>query len=229
MQLTAWAQRIIREVEYGRLRYAVIGALLVVGATFWIPQLVQVSATSTSPQTNSTPSYQVNPRPAVEATTSFTKEVDMDDTGSAAVNSAHGKERPASSSAESLVDPVARSLEMVAVPGNPNRFATHTTTTGNSGQDVQLVVNVTSSENEDGTPATVRAHGLTVQDAIIGVQRRAAVVNDQLYFEGDTITTDTDQFRVVDVEKHRVTIQKLTKGNVKFVQGDQQKSDRKRL
>lgn len=229
MQLTTWAKRIIREVEYSRLRYAVIGVLLVVGAMFWIPQLMQVSATPTSVLPDSIPFHQITPRPAVEATTSFTREVDSNGTNLVPAKTVRGKERPVTSSADSLVDPVARSVEMVAVPGNPHRHATHTTTADNSNQDVKLVVNVANTENKNVSSAIAVEHGLTIQDAIIGVQRRAAVVNDQLYFEGDTITTDTDQFRIVNVEEHRVTIQKLSKSSVKFVQDDQRQSGRRRL
>lgn len=195
MNLIALKNQLLHDLKASWQKTALLGVLFAVGLVFWLPPLLK------SVRGNTT-----TPPPAAPATTPTTT-VDAQPvaTGDVATKS------PAFSweSAEKMMqtDPLVRSVEVAAIHGDPFHLDRDQFSPPILFEDEpvrEVVVTQLTPTTSDVTDK------LVLKSTIVGLKRRAAMINDKLYYEGRKIEVDGQTYVLSTVKPRRVT---LTQGD----------------
>jgi hypothetical protein len=114
-------------------------------------------------------------------------------------------------------DPLVRSVEVAAIQSDPFRidfdqFAppvlfedeSHDPAEASPRSGKPLVRNATGDDAETGTPKA--PPGLVLKSTIVGVHRRAALINSKLYYEGKEVYVDGEVYRLTTVLPRKVVL-----------------------
>lgn len=185
---------------------ALLGLLLLVGLYFWIPPLFRLVAGNGGPQPAAQAKAPAAASPVpVKAEASFGR-------GTTTQGESRSGEltwRNAAKIMES--DPLVKSVELSAIQAEPFRI-----------DPDQFPPPVLFAESSDSgaTPSGRNSPGdsnrpdkLVLTSTIVGVQRRAALINRRLYFEGSKITVAGETYHLAAVHPRRVI---LTQGGRSF-------------
>jgi hypothetical protein len=192
MNFTAIKQQFLRDLKASAGKTALLAVLFLVGLCFWIPPLLKAfsSDASTASSTVSTNA----PKPSVPTVSASTTS-----------NSANAPTFPASRQLIQLLNEHPFLQPAMAAASRPRPF----------GIDADaLPLPVLFAEEELAPPPVVvpevkpieRLDGLLLKSTLIGSTRRAAMINNRLYHEGEFVDWKTRRLRLEAVERKAVTL-----------------------
>ncbi len=211
--LYALKNQLLQELRASWKKTAILAVLLVVGSVFWLPLAVRAigsgASSSAGPAAPQPASSVANPAAPVVAPT-------VADAQPTAVVSPDPKtpEPFTWQRGQKLLqsDPLVRSVEVAAIQGDPflvdpDQFP----------PPVVFEREAPAEIKKSDDPAALAAMSadaraaekLVLKSTIVGLKRRAAYINDKLYFEGREIQVDGESWMLSAVRSRRVV---LTRG-----------------
>jgi len=200
--VNALINQLIRDLKASWQKTALLAVLVMVGLIFWIPPLVRAMAgSSASPKaakTAAAPAPTGNPQKATET---------------------DGKPVPfAWAWGQQLLetDPLVRSAEVAGIQSSPfqvDRAQFPPPVLFEEEPPAPKVTPPTPSAPPPVSPAIANAAALqklVLRSTIVGVNRRAAYINDRLYFEGREIQVDGKSFQITAVLPRKVLLSQGT-------------------
>ena len=181
--LGALTKQLLHDLKASWQKTALLGLLLIVGLVFWIPPLVR----TVIGDSDAKPAV---PQPSAAAAT---KPIQVPSTHRAQPSAAKSGEKSSADweRAELILatDPLVRSVEVAAIHGNPfhidldqfpppvlfgDEYDDGPDTTGDQAANQQTLAN-----SEPQSP-----EGLVLKSTVVGTNRKAALINSRLYYEG---------------------------------------------
>ena len=194
MNVSKLSQQLVRDMKASAGKTAALGLLLLVGLYFWVPPLLKAFSSET-PASPAAP-------PTVSTSTSAT------DSSSKKPNSANSPKRPHDSA--ELVKllrefPLMQSVQVDELPEKPF---------GLDEDSIPLPVEIESDLLAEPPPPPPqpkekpieRLVGLTLKSTLVGPTRRAAMINNRLYHEGQQVPWNDRQLRLESVSRKSVTL-----------------------
>lgn len=184
------ANQLVRDLQVSWQKTAILCALFLVGLYFWIPPLLRAiggrEATSAvaipAAVPGSAPASPIASRPQPETQTLSTWQ--------------HGDPVPST-------DPLVRSAEIAAIRSDPFRV------------DERQFPPPVLFEEEPREAANVQivktpapTESVVLKSTIVGVSRRAAFINQKLYFEGSEVQVNGEPWRLSEIHPRKVVLRK---------------------
>ncbi|MCA9006634.1 MAG: hypothetical protein KDA70_15280 [Planctomycetaceae bacterium] len=202
--MKSFSEQLVHDLKVSWQKTLVLSLLLVVGMYFWIPPLYRAirgsSSTAVAPAKAS--AKEIPQRPPVKTEMSFA-------TSEAADEPRHSWEK-----FDSLMqtDPLVQSVQMGAMQKNPfevnrDQFSPPILFAEEPGEPVE------KSELKEPTPAPVLPEDLVLKTTIIGKTRKAAIINNKLYYEGKSFEHNESTYVLEQVAARNVI---LSQGSHKF-------------
>ncbi len=209
MLIKSLGKQLIRDLQASWKKSVLLGALLAVGLYFWIPPLLRARNQTTG--TAAAPSVVPMPSEVIQATAAPAPASDSLAEGSGRIGWREGLELLES-------DPLVRSAEIAAMVSEPFQidddqfpppllFAENEEDSGTSDQPPPIP----RTDQDDPGKAP---EGLTLKSTIIGVKRRAALLNGRLHFQGNSVTAEDATYTLLEIHDDHVI---LSDGTAKFV------------
>lgn len=199
MSLQTFKNQLWHEVKASWQKTAVLAVLLLIGLVFWLPPLVRAVMGSPVKKAGATAT------PAVASTTVKVQ----------AAVAADGSVKEAEftwqqGEKQLRTDPLVRSVEVAAIHGDPfhldrDQFPPPVLFEEEAPRDISLS-NAPQTDSRLGDK-------LVLKSTIVGLKRRAALINDKLYYEGRKIQVDGETYLLTAVYPRRVL---LTQGETVF-------------
>ena len=198
--LRALTTQLIHDFKASWQKATFLGILLLVGLYFWIPPLVRAVFGNTSETTaeSATPEQTV-PQP-IEAETSF-------GAGQTATVSSSGATDDWQSAHKLLQsDPLVRSVEVAAIQGDPFRI--------NHDQFPPPLLDLDVFEKDPEPDETTTAQssppktleGFVLKSTLIGKRRRAAFINNKLYYKGSEVRGNGQSYQLTAIYRRKVIL-----------------------
>lgn len=198
MNLIALKNQLLHDLKASWQKTALLGVLFAVGLVFWLPPLLKsVRGNPPTPPANAA----VNPQ---TTTVDAQLATPVDGTKKETEFSWERAEKTMQT------DPLVRSVEVAAIHGDPfhldrDQFPPPVLFEDEPAREIVI------------TKATPTAMDLTdklvLKSTIVGLKRRAAMINDKLYYEGRKIEVDGQTYTLTTVQPRRVI---LTQGETVF-------------
>lgn len=192
MNLSKFSQQLVRDMKASAAKTAVLGLLLLVGLYFWVPPLLKAFASETPATpvvTTSSPEAAAIPTNSAPSSTTTTKE-SHDSAAITKLLHEHPLMQPAS--AEEMPEkPFGLNVDLIPLP--------------------VLIADDSLAEPpppiSKPTPKPIeRLEGLTLKSTLIGSTRRAAMINNRLFNEGQSVPWKDKQLRLELVTRKAVTL-----------------------
>jgi hypothetical protein len=199
-------QRLLRDLKTSAPKTAVLGLLLLVGLYFWVPPLLKAFSSNSA----------VAPAPAATASTSTPAGgVSTVGTTSTSANPAATSKKSHDSAAIAKLIHEHPLLQIAKADDMPERPF------GLDQDALPLPVEIADDSLAEPPPPPsppkaapiVRLEGLTLKSTLVGPTRRAAMINNRLYQEGQSVTWNDRQLQLESVTRKAVT---LTDGSQKW-------------
>jgi hypothetical protein len=203
--LKAFFNQLLRDLKKSWQKTAALGALLLVGLYFWVPPLVGVVFGTSSGTESPMPSPAPDSPSVVELESSF----QAAPSGGAAP--AHDPLDWKTAEQVFKSDPLLRSAEVAAIPNDPFQL--------DHDQFPPPILFEEEPKEQVPTAESQRLarlqqlEGLELKSTIVGVRRRAAFINNKLYFEGREIAWNGETFLLSAIHARKVV---LTAGSEEF-------------
>lgn len=194
-------EQLLKDLKASAPKSATLGLLLLIGLYFWVPPLVRAFGSSdvappTAPATGTVSQLGTNSATASRALTS-----------SANTNLGSSKKPRDSAAMVKLLreSPLLQSASIEELPQRPF---------GIDADQFPLPV-LFAEDDEEATPKTAveetpkvvdRLEGLTLKSTIVGSRRRAALINNRLYQEGQSVAWKGQQLKLSLVQRKSVTL-----------------------
>ena len=198
MNIAALKNQLLHDLKASWQKTAVLGVLFAVGCVFWLPPIVRAFTGGSA-----TPSTTAAAIPSTAAATA----------SSTPSPETTAKETPFSWEQAEKVrgsSPLMQSANVAAIHGDPFRLDRDQFSPPIAFADEPVREVSLSSETDMDTTVTDK---LILKSTIVGVKRRAALINDKLYLEGRTITVEGQTYVLTSVQPRRVV---LTQGETVF-------------
>lgn len=208
MAVRALANQLITDLQSNWKKTALLGILLTIGFCFWIPLLVRTFGGTATSQVH-TPDQDVA---AVIATPPSSIRVNATATASALTTFDWKK-------ADEMLagDPILQSVKIAFIEADPFQidgsqfpppilFADEPITPHVSPADRVPRVEKEQPPLVDVATTRETVSGIALTSTIIGANRRAALINGQLYRVGQTLDVDGESFTVMQIDSSRVAL-----------------------
>ena len=186
-------EQLLKDLKASAPKSAALGLLLLVGSYFWLPQLVRAFSDSTpaTPTTAAATSTTTTPTPA-------------DSTGS---NTTTPKKPRDSAAMTKLLkeNPLMQSADIDQLPQKPfgideDQFPLPVLFADENETDA-------AKKNLAETPKlTDKLTGLVLKSMVVGTRRRAAMINNRLFQEGQSVPWNGLQLQLTNVQRKSVTL-----------------------
>lgn len=202
--MKTFSEQLIHDLKVSWQKTLVLSLLLVVGVYFWIPPLYRAirGNSSASSVPARTIAKEIPQRPPVKTEMSFAQSEPSDEPR-------HSWEK-----FDSLMqtDPLVQSVQMGAMQKNPfevdrDQFSPPILFAEEPREPVQ------SPEKNKPEPAPVLPEDLVLKTTIIGKTRKAAIINNKLYYEGKSFEHNESTYVLEQVAARNVI---LSQGTHKF-------------
>lgn len=200
--LWSYAIQFVEDAQENWARSLLPCALLCLGVLSWVGPLADLitgtaadSSPSDVPATLSTADSRPE-MPEVVVRASF-RDVDRNHTGADTVGHHGGTSRT------DPVDPLVRSAALAVVQSDPFHAETMPQIAAGNSADRNPASGASAGSGES---AAATASGLTLQSTIVGRRRRAAIINDRLYRERETIHHRGQSYKLSAVMPGRVVL-----------------------
>ena len=202
--MKTFSEQLIHDLKVSWQKTLVLSLLLVVGMYFWIPPLYRAirGTSSAAVASAKTAAKEIPPRPPVKTEMSFAQSETVEDTR-------HSWEK-----FDSLMqtDPLVQSVQMGAIQKNPfevnrDQFSPPILFAEESTAPLE------DAEKNKPEPAPVLPEDLVLKTTIIGKTRRAAIINNKLYYEGKSFEHNESTYILEQVAARNVI---LSQGNYRF-------------
>lgn len=195
MNLSSFSQQLVRDLKASAAKTAVLGLLLLVGLFFWVPPLLKAFSSSTP----------TTPRPAAETGRAASGSTSATTSGSP--NSAEPvKNSHNSKTLFKLIheQPLLQPASVEEMPLNPfapvdDLLPLPVLIAEDAIADPQQPVKV-------GAKPIEKLDGLVLKSTLVGPNRRVAIINSQLFREGQTVPWNDKQLRLESVNRKSVTL-----------------------
>lgn len=207
MNVSALKNQFLNDLKRSWQKTALLSVLLVVGLSFWIPQLLRAV---TKKSGIAKPAAVAAATPAVKTSTTPSQLP----TVTVAAQAAPKKTEFSWERGEKLLqtDPLVRSVEVAALRGDPFRMDRDQFPPPILFED-EPVKATAASARVPVVSDTKLAEKLVLKSTIVGRKRRAAFINDKLYYEGREIQVDGQKYLLSAVFPRKVQI---TQGTTVF-------------
>lgn|GEM_PF-817195 len=195
MRLQAFSDQLMRDLKASWQKTALLMVLLLVGLCFWLPPLFRLMSGGTGP----------TPTVAVVATPTVSVASPVSAAAPAAVSAAPSVPEWQQRVAVLESDPLVQSVEVSAFRGNPfqldwNQFSPPVLFEDDRDSDVE-----TRRRTASAAPARLPS-GLVLKSTIIGLNKRAALINSRLYHEGREVNINGDVYLLKAVMPRKVVL-----------------------
>lgn len=185
-------QRLFRDLKASAAKTAVLGVLLLVGLCFWVPPLLR----------------------AFSSETAATRTTPTDPFGTTATNPASApspadaKKKPRDSAAITKLlqeHPLLQPASVAELPESPFDL---------NNDQLPLPVLIAEDELDDSLPLPAppkaklpqKLEGLTLKSTLVGPHRRAALINNRLYQQGELVPWGDRHLRLQSVQRKVATL-----------------------
>ena len=204
----ALRDQFVSDLKQSWQKTAVLGVLLLVGLVLWIPPLIRAMVGPAESAVVQAPQDSRSDLPPIEAVASF-----QGAAAPSAMESTSGYTWDIFDR-DSRSDPLVRSVEVAAIQSDPFRMDHSQFPPPGLFAAEEKHVDDEKPTTSEASPEKPILDGLELKSTILGVKRRAALINKKLYFEGmDVRSTSGATFRLAAVHSKRVT---LKRGNETF-------------
>ena len=200
MDISKLSQQLLRDMKASAPKTALLGLLLLVGLYFWLPPLLSAFSGSTSaPATTAASS---------SAAAGASSSSSSTNSGSSTTNSTPVVKQPHDSVAITKLlheHPLMQPVSAEEIPERPF---------GLDYESMPLPVEIEKDSTIDLLPPTSkpkpakieRLDGLALKSTLVGPTRRAAMINNRLFHEGQTVPWNDKQLRLESVTRKSVTL-----------------------
>ncbi len=194
MNLSAISKQLVRDMKASAAKTVVLGVLLLVGLFFWVPPLLKAFSGGTTSASTSPPPSTAAAAPTTASTTSTT-------------SSEPAKKMRDSKTIVKLLheQPLWQPVSADEMPQKPF---------GLNLDLLPLPVEIEKDGPDEPLPSAVKPAakpieklgGLVLKSTLVGPTRRVAIINNQLYREGQNVFWNDKQLRLESVNRKSVTL-----------------------
>ena len=200
MLARSFTNQLLRDLKASWQKTALLGILLVIGLSFWVPMLMRAIGGRPSRPSLASIAYE-------KADSSASQNDQSADPAGATDTRSFSTWQTADDLLQS--DPLVRSAEVAAIESDPfhihpDQFPPPVLFAEEVPAEAERAGKVAANPSATEEPA-----GLSLKSTIVGVSRRAAFINRKLYVEGAEIRVNGESYVVKEIHPRRVL---LTKG-----------------
>lgn len=192
MNLSSISKQLIRDMKASAAKTVVLGVLLLVGLFFWVPPLLKAFSGGTTAASPTAPATTAaSPTASATATNSSEPSKKLRDSKTI-VKLLHEQSVWQPVSADEMPQkPFGLNLDLLPLPVEIEK----------DGPDEPL-----SSAIKSAVKPVEKLDGLVLKSTLVGPTRRVAIINSQLYREGQNVIWNDKQLRLESVNRKSVTL-----------------------